>query len=152
MSWRGTGNRVAMADTHDEAQADVADALHNLTDQTQKLARKEIRSALLETWQKASTSAPALGLLAASGCCALLAAASSYRLSLRLLEKRLSPAGAALAATMVYGGAAAAAAAVGIQRLRHMPLPVPARTARHAEQAVATAAETAGTQPPASSR
>lgn len=149
MSPRGTGNGVAMADTHDEARDDMADALHNLTDQTQKLARKEIRSALLETWQKASTSAPALGLLAASGCCVLLAGASSYRLSLRLLEKRLSPVSAALAATMLYAGAAAGAAAVGIQWLRRVPLPVPARTARHAEQAVATAAETAGTQPPA---
>lgn len=135
-----------MADMQNAGQDSMAEALHTLTDQTQKLARREIRSALRETWQKASASGPALGLLAASGVCALLAAASSYRLSLRLLEKRLPPASAALAATMVYGGAAAAAATLGIKWLRRLPPPVPAQTAQQAGQAVAAAAGEAGTQ------
>jgi len=39
---------------------------------------------------------------------ALFATVSAYRLSLRLLEKRVSPAVAALAATSGYGAAAAA--------------------------------------------
>jgi hypothetical protein len=135
-----------MADPQNAARDSMTDALHNLTDQTQKLARHEIANALRETWQKASASAPALGLLAGGGCCALLAVASSYRLSLRLLEKRLSPVSAALTAAAVYGAAAAAATTLGIQRLRRLPLPVPARTVQQAEQAVAAATEEAGAQ------
>jgi hypothetical protein len=148
MGWHIAGNGAAMADTQNGTQDSMADAVHTITDQSQKLARREMRSALLETWQKATASAPALGLLAASGGCTLLAAASSYRLSLRLLEKRLSPVSAALAATLGFGGAAAAAATLGTRWLRNLPPPVPTRTARRAEQAVAAAAGEAGTQRP----
>jgi hypothetical protein len=116
MSRRIAGKCAATSDTQNEARDSMADALYTLTDQTQKLATSEIRSAILETWQKATTSAPALGLPAASGGCALLAVASCYRLSLGLLEKRLSPVSSA--AAVMYGGAAAAAAAeeAGTQR------------------------------------
>lgn len=55
------------------------------------LARREKRAALAEMWAKARAGGPALGLLAVGGCCGRFAAASGYRLSLRLLEKRLPP-------------------------------------------------------------
>lgn len=122
----------------------MAEALHTLTDETRLLARREMRSALGEMWAKARASGPALGLLAISGGCGLFAAASAYRLSLRLLERRLSPASAALVATLGYGAAAAGAATLAIQRLREAPLPIPSGTARQAGQAVAAAADQAG--------
>lgn len=127
----------------------MAEALHTLTDETQLLARREMRAALDEMWAKARASGPALGLLAAGGCCGLFAAASGYRLSLRLLERRLPPASAALVAALGYGTAAACAAALGIQRLRQVPLPIPSGTAQQASQAVAAAVDEAGNPPDA---
>ena len=117
----------------------MAEALHDLSDQTRVLVRHEIDAALREMWDKARQGGPAAALLAASGVLGLLAAASSYRLSLRLLEKRLPPATAALAAAVVYGTAAACAAVLGAQRMRELPLPVPAETMREASAAVAGA-------------
>jgi hypothetical protein len=49
----------------------MAEALHTLTDETQLLARREMRAALAEMWAKARASGPAPGLLAAGGCCGL---------------------------------------------------------------------------------
>jgi hypothetical protein len=86
----------------------IAEALHDLSDHTAALARRKVDSALRETWNKARQSGPPAALLAASGVLALFATVSAYRLSLRLLEKRVSPAVAALAATSGYGAAAAA--------------------------------------------
>lgn len=125
-------------------QAGVAEALNNLSDQTRVLVKGEIDSALRETWEKAKRSGPPAMLLAASGALALLAAASAYRLTLRLLEKRLSPAGAAFAATVGYGSAAACAGVFGIRALREAPLPLPTQTAREASGAVADAVDQAG--------
>jgi uncharacterized protein (DUF1684 family) len=91
---------------------------------------------------KARQSGPPAALLAASGVLALFATVSAYRLSLRLLEKRLSPAVAALAATGGYGAAAVAAGLLGYTRLRQAPLPLPAETARETAGAVAEADRT----------
>ena len=118
----------------------MAEALHTLTDETQLLARREMRAALAEMWAKAKASGPALGLLAVSGGCGLFAAAAGYRLSLRLLERRLPPTGAALVAALGYGTVTACAASLGIQRLRQVPLPIPSGTARQAGRAAAAAA------------
>jgi uncharacterized protein (DUF1684 family) len=97
---------------------------------------------LREAWNKARQGGPAAGLLAASGVLALFATVSAYRLSLRLLEKRLSPAAAAFAATSGYGAAAVAAGVLGYARLRKAPLPLPTETAREAAGAVAEADRT----------
>jgi uncharacterized protein (DUF1684 family) len=123
-------------------QEGIAEALHDLSDHTAALARREINSALRETWSKARQGGPAAALLAASGVLALFATASAYRLSLRLLERRLSPATAALVATSGYGAAAAVAGVLGYTRLRKVPLPLPAETARETAGAVAEADRT----------
>lgn len=136
-----------MTEPRDAGQEGMAEALHTLTDETQQLARREMTTALREMWAKAKASGPALGLLAASACCGLFAAASGYRLSLRLLERRLPPASAALVATLGYGAAAAGAATVAMQRLRQAPLPIPSGTARQAGQAVTAAAGEAAGRP-----
>jgi uncharacterized protein (DUF1684 family) len=120
-------------------QEGIAEALHDLSDHTAALARREVRSALRETWKKARQEGPAAALFAASGVLALFATVSAYRLSLRLLEKRMSPAAAALAATSGYGAAAAAAGLLGYARLRKAPLPLPTETARETADAVAEA-------------
>jgi hypothetical protein len=120
-------------------QEGIAEALHDLSDHTAALARREVNSALREMWDKARQGGPAAALLAASGVLALFATVSDYRLSLRLLEKRLSPAGAAFVATGGYGAAAAAAGVLGYTRPRKAPLPLPAETAREMAGAVAEA-------------
>src|SRR5947209_16052965 len=97
--------------------------------------------------EKAKQSGPAAALLAAGGLLALGTIASSYQLSLRLLEKRLSPAGAALAATVGYGAAAAGVAALAIREFRKAPAPVPVQTVREASRAVAGANSETGQQP-----
>jgi hypothetical protein len=140
-----------MTERQDTPQAGVAGALRDLSEQTQALARHEIGAAVREMWEKARQEAPTAGLLAAAGVLGLCAAASSYRLSLRLLEKRLSPVAAALVATAGYGAGAACAAMLAVRRLREMPLPVPSDTARHASQVMAGAAAEAesASAPPA---
>ena len=52
-------------------------------------------------WDKAKKSAPAFGLAAAAGVLGLFAAAASYRLSVKLLEKLLPPVPAAMVAAAV---------------------------------------------------
>jgi uncharacterized protein (DUF1684 family) len=127
------------SETSRAPQEGIAEALHDLSDHTAALARREVNSALREMWDKARQGGPAAALLAASGVLALFAAASAYRLSLRLLEKRLSPAAAAFAATSGYGAAAAAAGVLGYTWLRKAPLPLPTETARETAGAVAEA-------------
>jgi hypothetical protein len=128
-----------VSETSRAPQQGIAEALHDLSDHSAALARREVRAALGEMWTKARAGGPAAALLAASGILALFTAASSYRLSLRLLEKRLSPAAAALAAVAGYGTAAVAAGALGYARLRKVPLPLPTETARETVDAVAEA-------------
>jgi hypothetical protein len=80
------------AETPHTPQAGIAKALTDLSDQSRVLVKSEIDSPLRETWEKARRSGPPAALAAASGALALLAAASAYRLTLRLLEERLPPA------------------------------------------------------------
>jgi branched-subunit amino acid ABC-type transport system permease component len=129
-----------MSETTDNPQADIAGTLHELSEQTRVLVRREIDAAVQEMGQKARHSAPAVVLLAVAAAAGLLAAASSYRLSLRLLEKAMPPATAALTATLGYATAATVAAALGARRLRQLPPPLPVDTARQTGQAVADAA------------
>jgi hypothetical protein len=127
-------------------QAGVAGALQDLTDQTRVLVRQEVDSALREMRDKAIQGGPAGALLMTSGLCGLCAAASAYRFSLRLLEKRLPPATAALTATIGYGAAAAGAGVLAVRWLREAPLPLPTETVRETGQSVAGAAEQAARQ------
>ena len=130
--------------TSETAQAGVADAVQGLTIQTQVLIRREIEAVLREMRDKAWTYAPGVVLLAASGALGLMATASAYRLSLRLLEKRLSRTSAALIAVVGYGIAAAGTSLLGAQRLRDVPPPLPTQTARATSEAIADSATQAG--------
>lgn len=125
-----------MTESQQSPQAGVAGAFAELSEQTGLLVRQEIDAARQEMWEKAKDGMPAVGLLAGSGALALLAAASSYRLSLRLLEKFLPPATAALVATAAFGVGAASVAAVGLRRLREVPVPLPTETAARAGSVV----------------
>lgn len=128
-----------MTETSQAPQEGIAEALQDLSDHTTALARREVRSAVRETWEKARQGGPAVALLGAAGLLTLFATVSAYRLSLRLLEKRLSPAAAALTATVGYGAAAAVAGVQGYARLRKIPLPLPTQTAQEAAEAVTEA-------------
>jgi hypothetical protein len=128
-----------MTETSEQAQAGVADALHDLSDNSRALVRHEIAAAQREMLGKAKQALPALGLLAAAAFFGTLSAAASFRLSVRLLEKSLPPATAAFVATAGYGAAAGAAAAMGIQRLQAVQPLFPAETARDTARTVADA-------------
>jgi hypothetical protein len=117
-------------------QAGIAGALTDLSEQTRVLVRDEITAAQRETWSKLTATAPALGLLGGAGVLGLAATASAYRASLRLLERWLPPAGAALVATALYGGGAAAAGYAGLTELRRLPVPFPTDAVAHAGAAV----------------
>jgi hypothetical protein len=130
-----------MSETPEQAQAGIADALENLSENSRALVRHEIAAAQREMLGQAKQALPALGLLAAAALCGTLSAAASFRLSVQLLEKRLPPAAAAFVAAAGYGAAAGAAAAAGFQRLRALPPLFPAETVRKTAQTVAAAAQ-----------
>lgn len=129
-----------MAETSKTPQEGVAEALGDLSEQTRILVRREIGAAQQEMWQKAKDSAPAFALAAAAGTLAIFAVASSYRLSLRLLETRLSPTAAAFTATLGYAAGAVCMAAPAARKIRELPSPFPTETARQTGQALADAA------------
>jgi hypothetical protein len=128
-----------MTETPEQAQAGVADALHDLSDNSRALVRHEIAAAQREMLGKAKQALPALGLLGAAAFFGTLSAAASFRLSVRLLEKSLPPAAAAFAAAAGYGMAAGAAAVMGVQRLQAIRPLFPAETARDTARTVADA-------------
>lgn len=130
-----------MTETSEQAQAGVADALRDLSDNSRALVRHEIAAAQEEMLGKARQALPAVALLGAAAFFGTLSAAASFRLSIRLLEKALSPAAAAFTATVCYGAAAGAAAAVGMRRLRAAQPLFPVQTARDTVQTVANVAE-----------
>ena len=107
-----------MSETPQKAQKGAADAARGLPDKTSALVRREIAAAQREMLAKAMAARGALSLLGAAGFFGVLSAAATYRLTVRLLEKRLSPATAASVAAAGYGVAAGAAGAIGVQRLR----------------------------------
>lgn len=132
-----------MTETPPTPQAGIADALGDLSEQTRILVRHEIDAAQREMWEKAKQGAPAFALVAGAGVLGLFTAASCYRLTLRLLEKALPPAAAAFAATAGYGAGAACMAVLAARRIRELPPPFPAETAKRTGRAVAEAAENA---------
>jgi hypothetical protein len=120
-------------------QEGIAEALGGLSEQTRILVRHEIDAAQQEMWSKAKAAAPALALLAATGMLGLFATAAVYRLSLRLLESKLSNATAALFAATGYGAATAFAAVASVRALRKLPSPFPTETARQTGAGIAEA-------------
>jgi hypothetical protein len=131
--------------TEQRPQAGIAEALGDLSEQTRLLVREEIDAAQREMWGKTKAAVPAIGLAGVAGVCAVMAAASSYRFSLRLLEKWLPPATAALLATIAYGGIASGVGVAAARGLRNVPPPFPTETARNVGALVAeTATEDGG--------
>lgn len=112
----------------------IAGAIGDLSASTRDLVRQEIASARQELLDNVKRSAPVLGLVGAAAALGLLAAASSYRLSLRVLERLLSPSGAAFLATVGYGAAAAAAARAAWARRDELTVLLPTDTAREAAE------------------
>lgn len=125
-----------------QAQAGIADALTELSEETRVLVRAELESAEREAWGKLKRAAPGIALVSVGGALGLAAGASSYRFCLRVLERMLGPSFAALAATAGFGGAAYFAVRSGIERLRAAPAPLPTDTARETAATVKETAET----------
>jgi hypothetical protein len=128
-----------MTEPEHTPQAGIADAFAQLSQETATLVRQEIDAAKTEMLDRLIALAPGAGMLAAGGGAALLAAASAYRLSLRMLEARMSPTKAALLATVMYGAAAAALIPAASRQIRQAPVPFPAETVESTRQAVSEA-------------
>lgn len=133
-----------MTEPEHTPQAGIADAFAQLSQETATLVRQEINAAKSEMLERLTKLAPGAGMLAAGGAAALLAAASAYRLSLRMLEARMSPTKAALLATAVYGAAAGALLPAAMRQIREAPMPFPAETVETTRQAVSEVRQTAG--------
>jgi hypothetical protein len=134
-----------MSETSEQAQEGVAGAVRGLSDNTRALVRHEIVAVQKEALGKVRQAWPAAGLLGAAAFFGVLTAAASFRLSIRLLEKSLSPATAALTATAGYAVAAGAAGAMGIQQLRAAPSVLPGETVKAAAAKAKTTATKAKT-------
>lgn len=118
-----------MSESERAAQAGVADAIGQLSEQTRVLVRREIEAVQREMLDRGRQAGPGIALAAAAAVFSLLAGASAYRWSLRLLEKVLPPASAAFVSMTLCGAAAGGAAVAGARRLRTAPAPVPVDTA-----------------------
>jgi hypothetical protein len=92
-----------------------------------------------EMMAKARAALPAAALAGGAAVLGWSAMAASYRLGLRLLEKKLPPASAALFATVLYGSAAAITGLAAIRQFRAMPPLFPTGAAQHASEAIADA-------------
>jgi hypothetical protein len=135
-----------MSETPQEAQAGVTGAVRDLPENPRALVRHEIAAVQKEMLGNVKQALPAAGLLGAAAIFGVLSAAASFRLSVRLLEKSLPPATAALTAAAGYAVAAGAAGAVGIRQLRAAPPGLPTEKARETVKTAASTAKTAATR------
>jgi Putative Actinobacterial Holin-X, holin superfamily III len=133
-----------MTEPEHTPQAGIADAFAQLSQETATLVRQEIQAAKTEMVDRLTKLAPGAGMLAAGGAAGLFAVASAYRLSLRLLEARMSPTKAALLATTLYGAAATALITTALRQIKEAPAPFPAETVEATRQAVADVRSSGG--------
>src|SRR5579875_3074067 len=122
---------MTQAQSHDP-QSGIADALAQLSEETRVLVRQELERGRQELWERAKELAPAAGLLALGAGLGVFAAASSYRLVLRVLEKLSTPGVAALLGTAGFGAGAAFALKAGMGQLKGAPVPFPVSAATEA--------------------
>ncbi len=134
-----------MTDIQPTPEEELAGAIGELSQQTRNLVRREINVARLEMVEGIKQDAPVLAQFETAALFGVLALGSAYRLSLRILERRLSPGGAALAATVGYGGLSLGLALAAWSRRDQLQQLIPSRTVR----ATVEGAKQAATEGPA---
>lgn len=127
-----------MVDTRDTDGAEgLADAVHGLTEQTKVLVRSEVSAMQREMFDRLKSNGPAVALTAGAIVSGTFAGAALYRLSIRTLEKWLSPMTASLVAALGYGFAAGRLGMAGVRAFKSARVPAPVNTAKDLGAAVA---------------
>lgn len=111
---------------------ELTDAIQSLAGQTRSFVQRQFEAAEREVVAKLKESEPALGAVAGATLLGTFALASSYRLTVRVIEKALPPIPAALLATAGFGAGATWCAVTALEALRRAPAPLPSETARAA--------------------